>query len=150
MRNALEEMFRRQTPAMDQSEAVYAKFKHLGANVNKMKTLGLATPQLEKLLGCFERLHDKKLVAFITGLEQRQLTEEQACREQSSKCAFKTCPRCRRDLTERNMLKDQYSYDFDAYVLICECGYVRQIGNSTNYTPRQSNLYEYPLRPAQQ
>lgn len=128
MRNVLEEMFRRQSPAMDQSEVLYAKFKRLGANVNKMKTLGLATPQLEKLLGCFERLHDKKLVAFITGLEQRKLTEE-ARRDQSSKCALKTCPRCSRDLTDRNMLKDQYSYDFDTYVLICECGYVREISN---------------------
>jgi len=145
MRNVLEEMFRRQTPAMDQSEILYAKFKHLGANVNKMKTLGLATPQLEKLLGCFERLHDKKLVAFITGLEQNQPTEEDARRDQSSQCVFKTCPRCSRDLTNRNMLKDQYSYELASYVLICECGFVREIGNSQTITQRQSTLHEYRL-----
>lgn len=144
MRNVLDEMFRRQSPAAKDQTELYAKFKRLGANVNRMKTLGLATAELEKLLGCFERLHDKKLVAFITGLQQNQLPEEKACRERSSQCVTKSCPRCRRDLTDRNMIKDQYSHDFTTFVLICECGYVREIGNSQKITPRQSNLYEYP------
>jgi hypothetical protein len=147
MRNIIDQMFRL-PPAVGSADTkkqdLYAKFRILGANVDRIKQLGLATPELEKLIARLQKIHDKKLVQFITKLAQfhPQVPEEPAPL-QDRKIVFKNCPRCTRELTEANVIKDNnHSNDFNTFVLVCECGYVRQIMNS-KLVARHS-LYEYP------
>jgi hypothetical protein len=113
-------------------QELYAKFRILGANVEKLKKLGLAIPELEGLLARLESVHDKRLVRLITGMAQLHHTPvECASNAASSKNVIKTCPRCTRDLTETNIIRDHHSDDFNTFVLVCECGYLREIKNST-------------------
>lgn len=146
MRNMIDQVFRRQHHvAVDHNkQKLYAKFRVLGANVNKLKQLGLAIPELEQLLERLERMHDKKLVRLITELAQFHPPLEEPSSRHGSKYVFKNCPRCTRELIEANVIKDNHSDDFDTFVLVCECGYVREIKNSTTkLAARQSSLYEY-------
>jgi hypothetical protein len=138
-----DQMFRRQErAAIDRyQQDLYAKFRTLGANVDKLKRLGLATPQLEHLLRRLESVHDKSLVRFITDIAHLP-AEKKAY---TSRNMLKTCPRCTRKLTGTNVTKDHYSDDLTSFIVICECGYVKEIKNSTTgLEVRQSTLYEYP------
>lgn len=148
MRNMIDHMFRRQPPAIDaEKQELYAKFRVLGANINRLSQLGLDISELEQLLGRLEKVHDKKLVRLISELTQfHPSVEDPAPQLRRSKNIFKNCPRCTRELTETNVIKDHHSDEFDIFVLICECGYVREIKNRTSKVAgRQSSLYEYPF-----
>jgi hypothetical protein len=140
-----DQMFRRQQPAsIDQYQReLYAKFRILGANIDRLSQVGLAIPELEQLLKQLEKVHDKALVRFITNVAHVHASSQENASSDTSR--IKTCPRCTRELTEENIIKDHYSDDFTTFVVLCECGYVKEIRNSRQVASRQSNLNEYLL-----
>ena len=128
---------------------IYAKFRALGANVDRLKELGFAIQELEQLLERLEEVHDKKLVHFITTLRNihpRSESRSYGDGDSSSKMLPRNCPRCTRELTNENIIKENTSYldDMIAFVLVCECGYIREVRNQTKLVhQRQSTLPEY-------
>jgi hypothetical protein len=142
-----DQMFRRRVHAIDtEKQDLYTKLRVLGANVDKLKQLGLAIPELEQLHERLERVHDKALVRFITEVARIRQPVEKHASNASSRNVLKTCPRCTRQLTGTNVIKDHHSDAFAIFVLVCECGYVREIVNSAiESAARQSSLYEYPF-----
>lgn len=141
-----DQVFRRHQPAAIDlyQQDLYAKFRVLGANIDKLKQLGLAIPELEQLLERLERVHDKTLVRFITDIAHFHPPAEKHASKAGSRNMLKTCPRCTRELTETNVIKDHQSDDITTFVMVCECGYVREIRSSTiKVAARQSHLDEY-------
>jgi hypothetical protein len=141
-----DQMFRRQQPnEIDSYEQdLYAKFRVLGANISKLKRLGLGIPELEQLLDRLETLHDKKLVRFITDVAHFRAQEEKHNSGPICNTVLKTCPRCTRNLTGTNIIRDRYSGDIAAFVVVCECGYVRELRRSTiKMAAKQTSLDEY-------
>ena len=132
-----------------EKDKVYAKFRALGANVDRLKELGFAIQELEQLLERLEDVHDKKLIHFITTLRNihpRSESRSHSDCDSSSKMLVKNCPRCTRELTNANIIKENTSYldDVIAFVLVCECGYVREIRNQAKLVhQRQSTLPDY-------
>jgi hypothetical protein len=131
-----------------EKDKVYAKFRALGANVDRLKELGFAIQELEQLLERLEEVHDKKLVHFITTLRNIPRSESRSYSEgdSSSKILARNCPRCTRELTNANIIKENTSHldDMIAFVLVCECGYIRELRNQTELVhQRQSTLPDY-------
>ena len=132
-----------------EQDKIYAKFRALGANVDRLKELGFAIQELEELLERLEDVHDKKLIHFITTLRNihpRSESRSHSDCDSSSKMLVKNCPRCTRELTNANIIKENTSYldDVIAFVLVCECGYVREIRNQAKLVhQRQSTLPDY-------
>jgi len=128
---------------------LYGKFRILGANVDRLKRLGLAVPELQQLLKRLESVHDKKLVRFITTITHFHPATEQSSGEADSNKVLKTCPRCSRELTNANVIKENSYYieNFIAFVIVCECGYIREVRKPVaDLVPqRQSTLQEYTL-----
>jgi len=136
----------RSFPAAAQDK-LYAKFRALGANVERLRELGLAVPKLELLLECLEPMHDKKLVRFLTGLGRSP--PELFSKKSASvimKKVIKTCPRCTRELTDTNVIKETtyHHNDFVGFVVVCECCYIRELKKpADSISERQSTLQEY-------
>jgi hypothetical protein len=135
-------------PASEQDKkAIYGKFRILGANIDKLKQLGLAVPELEQLLKRLESVQDKKLVRFITTITQGHIAPTSTTVDSASKKIQKTCPRCSRELTEANIIKENSYYieDFIQFVVVCECGYIRELRKPAVDIPtlRQSTLQEF-------
>ena len=138
-------------PASKQDKKdLYGKFRILGANVDRLKQLGLAAPELEQLLKRLESIQDKKLVRFITTITHGHLTSQSptyTTADYSSSKVQKTCPRCSRELTDDNIIKESSYFidEFIAFVVVCECGYIRELRKPMALLPseRQSTLQEY-------
>jgi hypothetical protein len=129
---------------------IYGKFFLLGANVDRLERLGLAVPELEQLLERLESAHENKLVRFISTLKHAHpKPDDSSCTsaDSNSNKVLKKCPRCTRELTDANIIKENSYYieDFIAFVVVCECGYIREIRKPvSNPGPnRQSTLQEY-------
>ena len=132
-----------------EQDKIYAKFRALGANVDRLKELGFAIQELEQLLERLEDVHDKKLIHFITTLRNihpRSESRSYSDGDCGSKMIVKDCPRCARELTNANIIKENTSYldDVIVFVLVCECGYIREIRNQAKLVhQRQSTLSDY-------
>jgi len=149
MRGKVEKTSTEQSFTTFEQDKIYAKFRALGANVDRLKELGFAIQELEQLLERLEDVHDKKLIHFITTLRNihpRSESRSHSDCDSSSKMLVKNCPRCTRELTNANIIKENTSYldDVIAFVLVCECGYVREIRNQAKLVhQRQSTLPDY-------
>lgn len=144
MRRNVDKMLSKQSfPPEQDKKVIYEKFRVLGANIDKLKQLGLAVPELEQLFKRLESVQDKKLVRFITTITHGHVSPA----DSASKKVQKTCPRCNRELTEANIIKENSYYieDFIAFVVVCECGYIRELRKPTiDVSPlRQSTLQEF-------
>jgi hypothetical protein len=136
-------------PIIDKDK-LYLKFRSLGANVDRLKQLGLSMQELEELFEHLEAMHDKKLIQFLTTLggvhPSRSRSQSHGDRSYSSMLA-KICPRCSRELSDANIIKENshLADDLVAFVLVCECGYVREIKELAvgPVSARQSTLQEY-------
>jgi hypothetical protein len=126
------------------------KFRALGANVDRLKELGLSIPELEQLFKRLEGMHDKKLIQFLTTLGgvYHPRSRSSSYGDRSYRSALtKNCPRCSRELSDANIIKENShsTDDLIRFVLVCECGYIREVKALAANTgfPRQSTLQEY-------
>jgi len=148
MESKFDKLSNDQSLGIFEQDKLYAKFRALGANVDRLRELGLAMPKLELLLECLQPMHDKKLVRFITSIGRSRPESYSTCngRRTDTYSIQKMCPRCTRELTNANVIKqDSYDGEFINIVVVCECGYIREIRNPTSgpLSQRQSTLQEY-------
>jgi hypothetical protein len=140
-----EQLFRhRQRSAIldHEIQELYGRLDVLGANIAKLKQLGLEVPELELLLERLGQVRGKRLVRLITSLANHQPTTMESGVQ--SKSVIKSCPRCTRDLTDANIIKEHYSDHLANFILVCECGYLREMKNFTiKEASRQRSILEY-------